>query len=109
MKITHYRDKTTTEISSDWRDWLETAGYNRPPKFFNDGTPTLCLIESKNEDAWAFYHPPIGNLNTEYICIGIPTEAEAENLLDLAAQMIQGPLSLLSAATEALGQENHSA
>ena len=107
MRVTHYINKTTTEISGDWRDWLVEAGYNRPPKFINDGAPTFLLTESKNKDTWAFYHPPIGHLDTEYICIGIPTESEAENLLDIAVQMLHGPLSILSAASDALAQHEY--
>lgn len=103
MKVTHYTNKSTTEIAGDWRDWLEAAGYNRPPQW-DDDQPTLVLTESKSKDAWAIYHPPIGNLDTEYICIGIPTEEEAENLVDIARQMIAGPLSMLSMVQAALQQ-----
>lgn len=100
--MTHYTSPdAATVISGDWRDWLESAGYNRPPDW-DDNTPTLVLTESKNKDDWAFYHPPIGNLDTEYICVGIPTEEAAENLLEIAAQMIDGPLSMMLAVQSAL-------
>ena len=107
MRVTHYQNKTTTEISGDWRDWLDAAGYIRPPNFPDDSVPTLLLTQHKNKDAWAFYHPPIGHLDTEYICIGIPTEEEAENLLDIAVEIYQGPLSLLTAGSNFLSQEKY--
>lgn len=105
MKITHYVDKTTTEISGDWLSWLSAAGYTIPSEYVDGSILALILIESKNKDAWAMYHPQIGGLDTEYVCIGIPTEDESEELLDLAVQMIEGPLRLLAAASSAT--KNH--
>lgn len=107
MKVINYTNKETTEISSDWRDWLEQAGYNRVPKFAPGEELTLALIESKDKKSFAVYHPRVGQLKTEYICVGIPTEQEAETLLDTAIQMINGPLSLLSAATDAVQQQRY--
>ena len=101
MKIVDYTSQQTSEISDDWRDWLEGEGYIRPPDFQSDGM-TLALIESKDKGKFAVYHPPVGHLKTECIYVGIPSESEAENLLDLAMQMINGPLSLLSAASDAV-------
>ena len=105
MKIVDYTSQQTTEISGDWRDWLEGEGYVRPPDFAPDEM-TLALIESREFGKFAVYHPPVGYLKTECVYVEIPSESEAENLLDLAMQMITGPLSLLSAASDAV-QSRH--
>lgn len=101
MKIVDYTSQHSTEISGDWRDWLEGDGYIRPPEFPPDRM-TLALIESLDKTRFAVYHPRVGHLQTECIYVGIPSESEAENLLDLSIQMINGPLSLLSAASDAV-------
>jgi hypothetical protein len=78
MKIVDYTSQQTTEISGDWRDWLEGEGYIRPPDFAPDEM-TLALIESKDFGFFAVYHPSVVHLKTECVYL-IPSESEAENL-----------------------------
>ena len=106
MKIVDYTSQHSTEISDDCRDWLEAQGYIRPPDFAPDEM-TLALIESREFGKFAVYHPPVGYLKTECVYVEIPSESEAENLLDLAMQMITGPLSLLSAASDAVQKHRY--
>lgn len=95
MKVVNYTTKEELEITEDWHDWLDANGYICPPHFSNDML-TLYLIEKKDKSGFAVYHPPVGQLDTEFLCVGIPSEEEAESYLDLAAQMITGPLSMLA-------------
>ena len=99
MKIIDYITQNSIEVSSDWRDYLEQHGYIRPPSFPPDDDMTLALVESLDQKRFAVYHPPVGHLKTECLYINIPSEEEAESLLDFSTQIIQGaliPLTLVS-------------
>ena len=107
MKIVYYGSGETTQISGDWRDWLVQLGYNRVPEFPPGGELALALTKNKDKACFAIYHPPVGKVEVECIYVGIPTEEEAERLLDICVQMIKGPLSLLSAGIDALQQHRY--
>ena len=93
MRILDYSNKTEIIFSGNWQDWLATNGYPSLPAIPDD-KPTLVLIQGSND--WAMYHPPVGtSKGCEVLYVRIPTKDEAEELLDLSAQMIEGLLSLL--------------
>lgn len=71
----------------NWMDWLADQGYlicDRIPL----GYISLELYRCECSGVYALYHPSFQGLSTECLFFNIPGEAEAQELVSLAKQMV---------------------
>jgi hypothetical protein len=70
-----------------WLSWLAERGYLVCDRVAA-GYVSLELYSAEESDLYALYHPSIQGLDTEYLFVDIPTEAQARELITLAQQVI---------------------
>ncbi|QQE64124.1 hypothetical protein GFS31_08030 [Leptolyngbya sp. BL0902] len=82
-------DKFDLPTSGDgnWMDWLATQGYLIHDRI-SLGYIALELYCCEGSGIYALYHPSLQGLRTACLFFNIPTEDAAQDLIDLAQQMV---------------------
>lgn len=71
----------------NWVDWLTTQGYLIHDRI-SLGYIALELYCCEGSGVYAIYHPSIHGLSIDCLFFNIPSEDAAQDLIDLAQQMV---------------------
>lgn len=77
-----------TTGDGNWMDWLATQGYLIRDRI-SLGYVALELYCCESSGVYAIYHPSIQELSIDCLFFNIPSEDAAQDLIDLAQQMVE--------------------
>jgi hypothetical protein len=85
---TEDRFNLPTSEDGNWVDWLAAQGYLIYDRI-SLGHIALELYCCEGSGVYALYHPSIRGLSIDCLFFNIPSEDAAQDLIDLAQQMVE--------------------